>query len=111
MDWGLYLGCYRAHQRGAEALREEYKDYLEANADYSADLAAMIADFVDYGKTKQGFERLTAKTRVSSGQVKELASLAHWTPILVVAEVPLLGQLDHHTPGRSFRRLPAAVDD
>jgi hypothetical protein len=44
---------------------EEYKDYLEANADYSADLAAMIADFVDYGKTKQRFERLTAKLEVA----------------------------------------------
>jgi hypothetical protein len=40
---------------------DEYKDYLEANADYSADLASMIADFVDYGKTKQKVERLAAK--------------------------------------------------
>jgi len=39
----------------------EYKDYLEANADYSSDLAAMIGDFVNYGRTKHRFERLTDK--------------------------------------------------
>ena len=44
--------------------RDKYKDYLEANADYAADLAAMIADFVDYGKTKQRMERLPAKLEV-----------------------------------------------
>lgn len=43
---------------------DEYRDYLEANADYAADLAAMIGDFVDYGKTKQRFERLGAKLEV-----------------------------------------------
>ena len=42
----------------------EYKDYLEANADYSADLATMIADFVDYGRTKERLERLTDKLEV-----------------------------------------------
>ncbi|HEV2199274.1 MAG TPA: hypothetical protein VGR73_05605 [Bryobacteraceae bacterium] len=42
----------------------EYKDYLEANADYSADLATMIGDFVDYGRTKQRLERLTDKLEV-----------------------------------------------
>jgi hypothetical protein len=26
----------------------EYKDYLQANADYATDLAAMIGDFVDF---------------------------------------------------------------
>ena len=39
----------------------EYKDYLEANADYAGDLAQMIADFVDYGKTKTRMERLSSK--------------------------------------------------
>ena len=42
----------------------EYKDYLEANADYSADLAKMIGDFVDYGKTKQRVEKLGGKLEV-----------------------------------------------
>jgi hypothetical protein len=43
---------------------DEYKDYLEANVDYATDLAAMIGDFVDYGKTKQRMERLAAKLEV-----------------------------------------------
>jgi outer membrane murein-binding lipoprotein Lpp len=42
----------------------EYKDFLEANADYSADLAAMIAEFVDYGNTKARLERLGAKLEI-----------------------------------------------
>jgi hypothetical protein len=42
----------------------EYKDYLEANADYSGDLAAMIGDFVDYGRTKQRMERFAGKLEV-----------------------------------------------
>lgn len=44
----------------------EYKDYLEANADYSTDLAKMIADFVDYGQTKDRLERLTTKLEISN---------------------------------------------
>jgi hypothetical protein len=42
----------------------EYKDYLEANADYASDLAAVIADYVDYGKTKERLERLGAKLEI-----------------------------------------------
>jgi hypothetical protein len=42
----------------------EYKDYLEANADYSSDLASMIANFVDYGKTKEKVQNLGAKLEV-----------------------------------------------
>jgi hypothetical protein len=42
----------------------EYKDYLEANADYSSDLAAMIANFVDYGRTKDKMANLGAKLEV-----------------------------------------------
>lgn len=37
---------------------DEYKDFLAANADYATDLAAMIGDFVDYGKTRDRLERL-----------------------------------------------------
>jgi hypothetical protein len=44
----------------------EYKDYLEANADYASELAAVIADYVDYGKTKERLERLGAKLEVST---------------------------------------------
>ena len=39
----------------------EYKDYLEANADYAGDLAAMISNFVTYGRTKERMEKLTDK--------------------------------------------------
>jgi hypothetical protein len=42
----------------------EYQDYLEANADYSSDLAAMVADYVDYGKTKDRLQRLAEKLDV-----------------------------------------------
>ena len=35
----------------------EYKDYLEANADYASDLADMIGNFVDYGRTKERLEQ------------------------------------------------------
>ncbi len=42
----------------------EYKDFLEANADYSADLAAMIAEFVDYGNAKAKVERLGEKLEI-----------------------------------------------
>ncbi len=45
----------------------EYKDYLEANADYATDLAAMISDFVNYGNTKQRLERLTTKIEAPVG--------------------------------------------
>ncbi len=44
----------------------EYRDYLEANADYSTDLAKMIADFVDYGRTKDRLERLNTKLEISA---------------------------------------------
>ncbi len=43
----------------------EYKDYLEANADYATDLAKMIADFVDYGRTKDRLEHLTDKLEIN----------------------------------------------
>jgi hypothetical protein len=43
---------------------DDYKDFLEANADYATDLAAMIADFVDYGKTKDRMQRLGNKLEI-----------------------------------------------
>jgi hypothetical protein len=43
---------------------DEYKDFLEANADYATDLAGMIADFVDYGKTRDRMERLGNKLEI-----------------------------------------------
>lgn len=46
----------------------ELKDYLEANADYATDLAKMIADFVDYGQTKDRLEQLTDRLEIPTGQ-------------------------------------------
>ena len=43
---------------------DDYKDFLEANADYATDLAGMIADFVDYGKTRDRMERLGNKLEI-----------------------------------------------
>lgn len=61
-ELGGYTSAVIEHVSGtAKHTPEEYKDYLEANADYSADLAAMIADFVNYGKTKHRMERLSNK--------------------------------------------------
>ena len=37
---------------------DDYKEYLEANSDEAAQLASLIADFVDYGKARHKLERL-----------------------------------------------------
>jgi hypothetical protein len=42
----------------------EYKDYLEANADYATDLSAMISDFVSYGNAKHRVEHLGSKLEI-----------------------------------------------
>lgn len=64
-ELGGYTSAVIEHVSGTvKHTPEEYKDYLEANADYSADLAAMIADFVNYGKTKQRMERLSTRLEV-----------------------------------------------
>ena len=44
----------------------EYKDHIEANADVAAQLSAMIADFVDYGNTKERLNRLSAKLELGA---------------------------------------------
>jgi len=43
---------------------DNYEDYLEANADSASYLSSLIADFVDYGKTKARLERLTNRLEV-----------------------------------------------
>ncbi len=49
----------------------EYKAYIEANADTSSRLAALIGDFQDYGNTKQRLEALADKLELTS-EVAEL---------------------------------------
>ena len=39
---------------------------VKEDADFSADLAAMIARFVDYGKTKQKLEHLAVKLEIGA---------------------------------------------
>ncbi len=59
-----YTSAVIEHITTGEHNFAEYKDYLEANADYATDLAAMIGDFVNYGNSKHRFERLGAKLEV-----------------------------------------------
>ena len=40
---------------------KEYKDYIEANSDMSHELASLIGQFVDYGKSKGNYEKLQRK--------------------------------------------------
>ncbi len=43
-----------------------YQDYLEANADHSEGLAALISDFVNYGRNKGRMEHLKDKLEIPS---------------------------------------------
>jgi hypothetical protein len=43
----------------------EYKDYVVANYDLSKELAALISDYVAYGKNKAEFNRLEEKLQVA----------------------------------------------
>jgi hypothetical protein len=64
-ELGGYTAAVIEHVSGTKRhTPDEYNDYLEANADYATDLAAMISDFVNYGKTKQRIERLSNKLEV-----------------------------------------------
>jgi hypothetical protein len=68
-ELGGYTSAVIEHIKGQpKHTMDEYKDYLEANADYAADLAAMIADFVDYGKTKQRLQHLADKLEVPGSE-------------------------------------------
>jgi hypothetical protein len=54
----------RINEQPKRLFTPEYKDFLAANADYSTDLAAMIGDFVNYGKTRDRLERLGTKLEI-----------------------------------------------
>ena len=43
--------------------KTEYNEYLEANYDYATQLAALISDTVDYGKTKARMEKAAARLK------------------------------------------------
>jgi len=54
----------RINDQPKRLFTDEYKDFLQANADYATDLAAMIGDFVDYGKARDRVERLSNKLEI-----------------------------------------------
>lgn len=43
----------------------EYRDYLKANYELSAELSGLIGDFVSYGKSKSNYERLGSQLEIS----------------------------------------------
>jgi hypothetical protein len=47
----------------------DYQNYLEAIADSATNLAGTIANFVDYGKTRQRLDRLTTKLELPAGSL------------------------------------------
>jgi len=51
----------RINSNPARIRTGDYREYLEANSDSSEQLAQMIADFVNYGRTKDRLDRLTNK--------------------------------------------------
>jgi hypothetical protein len=65
-ELGGYTSAAIEHINGNHSAHSmlEYKDYLEANADYASDLAAMIGNFVDYGRSKHRMDRLGGKLEV-----------------------------------------------
>jgi hypothetical protein len=50
--------------RGRALQTTEHRDLLKANAELSSYMASLISDFVDYGRTKARFERLTRKLEI-----------------------------------------------
>lgn len=63
-ELGGYISAAIEHVNDKQHSLIEYNDYLEANADYASDLATMISNFVDYGKTRQRLERLSSKLEI-----------------------------------------------
>ena len=60
-ELGGYTTAAIEYLSGGNHKPAEYKDYLEANADYASDLASLISEWVDYGKAKQRMANLGAK--------------------------------------------------
>jgi len=54
----------RINDQPKRLFTDEYKDFLQANADYATDLAAMIGDFVSYGNARDKVERLGTKLEI-----------------------------------------------
>ncbi len=67
-ELGGYVSAAIEHVNDKKHNLIEYNDYLEANADYTSDLANMIANFVDYGRAKQRMERLSSKLEIPAAR-------------------------------------------
>jgi len=52
-------------ENGSLLNTKEHKDYVKANAELAEEMSTMITDFVNYGKTKAKFEKLTQELEVS----------------------------------------------
>ena len=44
---------------------QEHKDYLKANAQLASNMTEVVSDFVDYGQTKDRFEKLSRKLEIA----------------------------------------------
>jgi hypothetical protein len=65
-ELGGYTTAVIEHLNGDQRRNPaEYRDYLQANADYATDLAAMIDNFIDYGNSRHRVERLGEKLEVA----------------------------------------------
>jgi len=56
---------YLADNKGRIHVIPEYKDYVSANYDLAKELAALITDYVDYGKHEAEYQRLQEKLQVA----------------------------------------------
>ena len=55
-------------EQGRFLYSPEHKNLLEANADLSSDLSAVVSNYVDYGKTRSKFFELRQKLELSEGR-------------------------------------------
>lgn len=51
--------------RGRPLQTSEHKEYLSTNAELATRMSALVSDFVDYGETKEKFEKLSQKLEIS----------------------------------------------
>jgi len=51
--------------RGHPLQTSEHKEYLKTNAELATNMAALVSDFVEYGETKDKFEKLTQRLEIS----------------------------------------------
>ena len=65
---GIVIDYITNNQKRVNVLGE-FKDYVEANADLADELSGLVADFVDYGKTRQRLADLAKKLELPAPAV------------------------------------------